>query len=77
MASRHQNSSLKFFLAEVVSRIDDGSFVFAQLFVQQKGVVPLKARLHDVNPSKIKDADILSPCEMFYGPVLSRTLSDR
>jgi hypothetical protein len=47
------------------------------LFVQQKGVVPLKARLHDVNPSKIKDIGILSPCEMFYGLVSSRTLSNR
>jgi hypothetical protein len=60
-----------------VRGINDGSFIFAQLFVQQKGVVPLKARLHDVNPSKIKDIGILSSGEMFHGLVLSRTLSDR
>ena len=47
VASRHQNAGLQFFLAKVMSRIDDGSLVLAQLFVQQKGVVPLKGRLHD------------------------------
>jgi hypothetical protein len=35
--------------------IDDGPFVVAQLRVKQKGVLPLKGRLHDLNPSNIKD----------------------
>ena len=77
MTCGHQDACLQLLLAEIVRGINDGSFIFAQLFVQQKGVVPLKARLHDVNPSKIKDVGILSLCEMFHGLVLSRTLSDR
>jgi hypothetical protein len=67
MACGHQDACLQLLLAEIVRGINDGSFIFAQLFVQQKGVVPLKARLHDVNPSKIKEVLILSLCEMFYG----------
>jgi hypothetical protein len=47
MASRHQNASLQFFLAKIMSGIDDGALVIAQLFVQQKGIIPLKGRLHD------------------------------
>jgi hypothetical protein len=55
MASRHQHASLQFFLAEIMGRIDDGSFIIVQLCVKQKGVLPLKRRLHDLNPSNIKD----------------------
>jgi hypothetical protein len=61
---------LQFFLAEVMGGINDGPFVIAQLGVKQKRVLPLKGRLHDLNPSNIKDCafyrDAKCSMELFH-----------
>jgi hypothetical protein len=50
--------------------INDGPFVVAELRVEQKGVLPLKGRLHDLNPSNIKDCifyrDAKCSMELFH-----------
>jgi hypothetical protein len=39
-----------------MSCINDGSFVIAELRIKEKGVLPLKGGLHDLNPKNIKEA---------------------
>jgi hypothetical protein len=46
VAGGHQHAGLQAFLAKGVRRFNDGAFIVAELFVQQKGVIPLESGLH-------------------------------